>query len=152
METHPQGDFVLVLVCALAPQPLNLCHCHLKSILAGHLRDSNSSFRSSYLSLFLRFCCHTVALGRALFWKPFFPAKINESFLSLKKALIRSLHLGPILDCVRAVSSVRDFMQHLQALFFSFYIGEVAFVSVQSLIVLSFTPWLDSFTIPKSIF
>lgn len=54
-----QSDLVLVLVCALAPQPLNLNHCHLKNILVDHLRDSNSFSKSSYL--FLRFCHYTVA-------------------------------------------------------------------------------------------
>lgn len=76
VENHPQSDLVLDLVCALAPQPCNLHHCHLKNILAGHRRDSNLSFKYSYLCL--RFCHQTVAI-----WKGTFSSIINESFLSL---------------------------------------------------------------------
>lgn len=87
VENHPQSDLVLDLVCALAPQPRNLHHCHLKNILVGHRRDSNLSFKSSYLCL--RFCHHTVAI-----WKGTFSSITNESFLSLQKAYFRSLPLG----------------------------------------------------------
>lgn len=87
VENHPQSDLVLDLVCALAPQPRNLHHCHLKNILVGDRRDSNSSFKFSYLCL--RFCHHAVAM-----WKGTFSSIINEPFLSLQKGHIRSLHLG----------------------------------------------------------
>lgn len=103
MGNHPQGDLILVFAGALAPQPLNLHHCHLKNIVVSHLRDSNLSFKSSYL----RSCHHTVATWKGIVLEDIFSSVTNESFLSLKKAHVRSLHLGAVLDCVRAVFSER---------------------------------------------
>lgn len=71
---------------------------HLSSLLPAPVSQVLSS-HCGYLGVVLE----------AIF---FFSAIINES---LKKAHI-SLHLGLILNCVRAVSSVRDFMQHPEAL------------------------------------
>lgn len=79
---HPQGDLILVFPGALAPQPLNLHHCHLKNIVVSHLRDSNLSFKSAYL----RSCHHTVATWKDIVLEDIFSSVTNESFLSLKKA------------------------------------------------------------------